>query len=717
MSTSTTVPGTPGAGPASAGPSHQTGPALAWAGFLTFLLTRALRSVLLTLLVVASIPLVSSWSGYVVRSGSMEPGLSAGDVVVAQPLPSGEPIPVGRVMVFENPDVTSAHTTMIHRVVEKLDTGEFATAGDANRENDSTPAATDDFRARPTLVVPYVGLPLTWLASRDLGPLILWLVAVSVALYFSVRPPCDPPHRRRRDASRARRAGLRAGRSLNRVPVMAVPALGLLVAGVAAPLTHADAAFTSSTGTRASWAVSTTLAKTLAMGDVVDLVRGTVPLTATLTEASGRAFAVRIEYAPAGTTTWKTVCTDSTSPYSCSWVTSGVANGDYDLRAVATSGATVYTSDLVEDVSVDNLAPVTTMQDPGSPLRGTVTTSATATDAHSGIDSVVIQYALSGTSTFKDICTTDEAPYSCRFDTTAVAGGTYSFRSIATDAAGNVTTSATVTNRVIDNSVATVSVEDPGAYLTGTVPVTATANASAGITSVRIQRAPAGTTTWTDICTDTAAPFTCSWATTGATDGMYDLRAVMLDKAAKTTTSATVSNRRVDNSPLRGADVQTANGGATAGRLERGDTMTLTYSQQASLSSISAGWTGSPLAVTVRLRDGYLLGLGTNDDTITVLRSGATVNLGSINLKQSYIKSLRSADFAATMTASTTTVNGVTATRVTLTMGSQTSGSTLPTVSTPSVMVWTPSAAATNPAGRAASTTPTPETGASDREF
>jgi signal peptidase I len=677
----------------------------AWAALGLLVLARAFRAVLVTFLVVSAIPVVSSWSGYVVRSGSMEPGLSVGDVVLAQPFRDGTPVPVGRVMVFDNPDTGSGHATIMHRVVSRTGDGQFVTAGDANRDHDSTPVASDDFVARPSINVPLVGLPLAWWADRDLGPLVVWLGLIGAVLYLSVRPPCDARHRRRRAAATTG-------------PVLVGVALvGTTLVG-ASPIAPADAAFTASTRSSANtWTVSTTLGKTLVLADVAGDVRGTVPLTATLNETSGRAFSVRIEYAAAGTTTWRTICTDTTAPFACAWATTGVPNGDYDLRAVATAGTTSYTSTLVEDVSVDNTAPTVVMQDPGTPLRGTVVTAATANDGDSGIASVTIQYAPTGSSTFKDLCTVGATPYTCRFDTTTVPGGSYGLRAVATDLAGNVTTSALVANRVVDNTVASVSVDDPGAFLSGTVQLTAQGSSSAGITSVRIQRAAAGTTTWTDVCTDTVAPYSCAWSTTAVADGLYDLRAVMLDQSGRVTTSATVAGRRVDNSPIRGFDVQSANGGSIVGRLQGGDTLTLTYTQQAALTSISPGWTGSALGVTVRLRDGYLLGLGTTDDTITVLRNGATVNLGSVNLRQNYIKSLRTADLAATMTASTVTVNGVAATRITLTMGAQTSGSTLPTVSTSSVMVWTPSGIVTNLAGRAASAAPTAETGASDREF
>ena len=60
------------------------------------------------------------------------------------------------------------------------------------------------------------------------------------------------------------------------------------------------------------------------------------------------------------------------------------------------------------------------------------------THGHNGLDDRLHGFATSS--------------YSCPLDTTALAGGGYDFRAIATDAAGNTTTSATLANRVVDNS-------------------------------------------------------------------------------------------------------------------------------------------------------------------------------------------------------------------------------------------------------------------------
>ncbi|MEW1952846.1 Ig-like domain-containing protein [Terrabacter sp. NPDC080008] len=456
------------------------------------------------------------------------------------------------------------------------------------------------------------------------------------------------------------------------------------------------------------------------LGNPGDIVRGTVPLTATLYNTGTVAYSVAIQYAVSGTTTWKTLCTATTAPYACSWSTAGAAftqGESYDLRAVASAGTASSTSATVVGTVVDNVAPTVTVQDPGSPLRGTVSLGATASDAESGVSQVLIQLQLSGTSTWTTACTLTVDPFGCRYDTTKLADGTYVFRAVATDAAGNTTTSAVVGGRAVDNTVSSVSMEDPGAYLSGSATLNATASSTAGITSVRIDYAPTGTTSWAPVCTDTTAPYACSWDTTKVADGLYDLRAVLVDGKGSTTTSATVSARRIDNSPVRGYDVQTVSGGATAGKLDSGDVLRLTYSQQVDLTTITPGWTGSSLPVTLRLRDGAVLGLSGSSDTVDVLRNGAAVNLGSVNLKQDYIKSGKTAQFAATMVASTTTVGGVSATVVTITLGSTTSSSSLRTVTTAAAMVWAPSAGVTDLNKVPCSTAPTSELGTLDRDF
>lgn len=730
----------------------------AWAGLAAVVAARAYRAALVTLVVVATVPVLWSWSSHVIRTGSMEPTISTGDIVVAQPFSADEDVPVGRILVFRNPAHPESEQLLVHRIVSDRGDGTWTSRGDANGQNDATPVSRDDLQSRALLLVPFVGKPYLWVTGGAPAQLVLlggWLLLTIAAFVVAGRrgtaekteepddtddtddtgtdvdkaaAPADEADAEPTDGS-ARRIAPSAGpgdpahraertRSSLRRVASVVLAMTVVLAGAAAWSGTAGAAFTATTVNAGSgWTVSTSLATRVALTRPGDAVRGTVPLTATLTDSGGTVTAVRIDYAVAGTTTWRTICTDSTTPYSCSWVTTSLTNQEYDLRAVAVAGTTTHTSELVEDVTVDNTAPTVVLQDPGTPLRGTVTLTASAGDAHSGVDRVVVQYAATGTSTWRDVCTSDEEPATCRLDTTTLADGTYSFRAVATDEAGNSTTSTVVANRTVDNRVASVAVTDPGAFLSGTVQLTATANAPAGVASVRIQRAAAGTTTWTDVCTDTTSPYTCAWDTRLVANGLYDLRAISTDTAGRATTSATVTGRRVDNSPVRAADVQTTQGGASAGRLDQGDRVTFTYSGQVRPASLSAGWTGTALPVTLRLRDGNLVGTGSTGDTLDVLRNGAAVALGSVNLRQSYVRSLRTVQFAATMTATTVVVGGVSVTQVVVVLGAPTSSSGLSTVNTASAMTWTPSTTALDLAGRAVSATPVTETGASDREF
>ena len=452
-----------------------------------------------------------------------------------------------------------------------------------------------------------------------------------------------------------------------------------------------------------------------------EVVRGSVPLNATIYGGASLSWSLSFEYAVAGSGNWKSACSSGGllgASFSCTWATG--ASGDYDLRAVATStlGST-YTSNVVPDVQVDNTAPTAVMTDPGSPLRGAITFAASATDLHSGVAKLEIQFARATSTTYQSLCTIAAEPFSCRVNTATLADGTYSFRAVATDVAGNTSTSAPIGNRLVDNTISSVSVEDPGSFLTGTMTVSATANSTAGVTSVVIQRAPAGAGSWTNLCSDTGAPYACTWNTTSVADGLYDLRAVLTDGQGRTTTSTVVAGRRVDNSPLRGIDVQTANGSGTPGRADTGDTVTFTYS--ALVAPASIGSTGASTNVVVRLRDGNVAGLGTGNkgDTVDVLVGGAPVGLGSVNLKEDYLKSGRTVTFNATLTTATVSTSGVDRTVVTVRLGTRDAGNanSLRTVTLTSPMVWSPSAVAKGTDGRTCSAAPVTETGAADREF
>jgi hypothetical protein len=253
---------------------------------------------------------------------------------------------------------------------------------------------------------------------------------------------------------------------------------------------------------------------------------------------------------------------------------------------------------------IDNTAPAATVTNPGTPLRGTVTVAGTATDGGSGVASWALQYKLTSGSTWTTVCTRATAPFSCAWDTTAVADGLYDLQAVATDGAGNATTSTAVTSRRIDNAVPAVALTDPGTPKTGTFTLTATSSdGGSGVASVVFQRRVTGTTTWTTLCTDTTAPYSCAYDSTTVADNSYDFQAVATDLAGNTASSL-VGARLTNNTTPTPTDVNAVNGTGTAGVVEPGDTIEFDFNEPLQPASVMAGWNGSAgTAVTVRVLD------------------------------------------------------------------------------------------------------------------
>lgn len=448
-------------------------------------------------------------------------------------------------------------------------------------------------------------------------------------------------------------------------------------------------------------------APTVTLTDPGAALGGSVTLSSTAADSGAGVSSVRYEYRTSPSGSWTTACTASSAPFSCSWSTTGVADGSYDLRATATDAAgNATTSAVVSARTVDNGAPTgVTLTNPGTPLQGTVTLSGGASDAGSGVASVRFQYAPAGTSSWTDACVATTPSYSCSWNTTGASDALYDMRALATDRAGNTTASATVTSRRVDNNGPTVTLADPGQYLHGTVTISATASDPAGVQSVEFDYRTSPSGTWTTICTAATAPYTCSVATNGVSDGSYDLRALATDTVGHTSTSL-VTARTIDNTAPRGTDVQGANGGV-AGRVDAGDTLTFTYSEPIAPATIMSGWNGSATAVTVNFtKSGSKYGLSVWDAAGTT-RLGLTSSTQDLQPGQNWVSANTS--FNATMAQSGSTV--------VVTFGSKRSGTIATGVSGTNAMTWTPSTAATDLAGNPCASTAVTESGPADVDF
>ncbi|MCT9622305.1 S24/S26 family peptidase [Curtobacterium sp. C2H10] len=152
--------------------------AVDWGRVVVATLARGVVATLLGLALWAAAPAVIGWQPTTVMTGSMEPRLTPGDVVVSRPVSAGD-VRMGKVLLVDDPD-QPGHLRM-HRYVEDGPRGTIVTKGDANPRQDSTPVEPSAVHGVAFLRVPFVGAPIVWLRAGEwgkVGMLALGLVAV-----------------------------------------------------------------------------------------------------------------------------------------------------------------------------------------------------------------------------------------------------------------------------------------------------------------------------------------------------------------------------------------------------------------------------------------------------------------------------------------------------------------------------------------------------------
>ena len=119
-----------------------------------------LRIVVVGALLLAVAPTVVGWMPMVIVGGSMEPVIHRGDVVVVDPKAE---VADGDVITFTDPD----RGVITHRVRWREADGRLRTRGDANDLDDPL-LAPEHVIGKSRLVVPLVGLPVSWASNGQL---------------------------------------------------------------------------------------------------------------------------------------------------------------------------------------------------------------------------------------------------------------------------------------------------------------------------------------------------------------------------------------------------------------------------------------------------------------------------------------------------------------------------------------------------------------------
>lgn len=145
------------------------------------------------LLLATLVPVIAGWQPMAVISGSMQPAVQTGSVVLIEPAEADQYYTDPTILAYDDPARPGSMVT--HRVIDTAidDSGTvtYTTKGDANEVADSTPIAHENVTGAVRMVVPFLGLPAAWLANGQLLALAasvgLTLMALA-SLVVRVRP-------------------------------------------------------------------------------------------------------------------------------------------------------------------------------------------------------------------------------------------------------------------------------------------------------------------------------------------------------------------------------------------------------------------------------------------------------------------------------------------------------------------------------------------------
>ena len=130
------------------------------------------------------------WSPTLVTTGSMEPLVTPGDIVMIRPVTPEELTP-NSVVLYDRADTGR----VLHRILEQLPDGTFRTGGDANSVPDSEPVRLAEIEGAAVLAVPWIGRPSLWLHEERTAAVAVAAVALLVMLRLAPRafdPAFDP---------------------------------------------------------------------------------------------------------------------------------------------------------------------------------------------------------------------------------------------------------------------------------------------------------------------------------------------------------------------------------------------------------------------------------------------------------------------------------------------------------------------------------------------
>ena len=427
-----------------------------------------------------------------------------------------------------------------------------------------------------------------------------------------------------------------------------------------------------------------------------------------------------------GTNTSQATCTVGSAQVGTYTVTAGYpAQGTSGNYGPGSGTGTITVGKAASSTTVAEVSSPTPAQ-PGSKLTFTATVGANPAVASDLKPTGTVVWSIAAPSGPNPTCANSQmtnpnnltGTNSATCSVSNAVAGTYSTMA-SYGGNGNYTNSQGTTTTGVSKATPTFSFTSTKNPQPGSAfQVKVTVNGNGGIT-------PTGTATWA-IVPPSGTPPTCAPPSTldgsgsatctlmNALQGTYTVNVAYSGDPAYTPANGSTSVV-VALAPA-GLDIQGVPNSPADGRPDNLDQVVFTYNQAMSANSILNGWNGSSLNVNAQFSRQN--GQSTSLQICTSAACNTVVNLGTVSLGDPsgnrYLNG-GPVNVNATMVMST---NGAGQSVVTVTLTQTTGGlSALTPATTPTTLVWTPSAAATNTTNVASSTTAVTESGSPKRNF
>ena len=239
------------------------------------------------------------------------------------------------------------------------------------------------------------------------------------------------------------------------------------------------------------------------------------------------------------------------APYSMTWDSTSVSDGVHSLNATAEDAAGNIATSSAITIHVDNAAPV---RSAGSPSGTLAFNTSTTTLSLSTNESATCKYSTNPSTAYASmtaLSTTGTSTHSQAL-TGLLNGGSYVYYAKCRDGQGNTNaTDYTISFSVAgDTTFPTVSMTAPSnnASVSGS-SITLSASASDDVSVAGVRFVLDDVTYIGD--EDTSFPYTISWDSTAASDGVHSIKAVARDGSSNVTDSSIITVTVDNTAPVR----------------------------------------------------------------------------------------------------------------------------------------------------------------------